>query len=60
MLIMGMLLKALDKIDEQRDQAIDNLILKTTYHGLDGKAPPGKMTWGMVVEAWRENESGRT
>jgi len=55
--ILGLLLKVIDKIDEQRDQAIDDLIARTTYYGLDGKASPGKMTWGMVAETWRmENE----
>ncbi len=57
MVMFGLLMKVIDKIDEQRDEANDNLILKTTYYGLDGKASPGKMTWGMVAETWRnENE----
>jgi len=43
-------MKVIDKIDEQRDQAIDNLITKTTYYGLDGSKTPGKATWGTVAD----------
>lgn len=49
-MILGLLLKVIDRIDEQRDQAIDDLIARTTYYGLDGKTP-GKATWGTVAEA---------
>jgi hypothetical protein len=61
MVFFGLLMKGMDKIDEQRDAAIDRLILKTTYHGLDGKtSSPGKPSWATVYESLRRNENGRT
>ncbi len=59
MVILGLLMKVIDKVDEQRDQAIDNLITKTTYYGLDGSKTPGKATWGTVAEALRRSEDER-
>lgn len=59
MFVMSFLMKGLDRIDEQREKALDNLILRTTYYGLDGKAAaPGKPTWAMVYESMRRNNNG--
>jgi hypothetical protein len=57
MVMFGLLMKVIDKIDEQRDQAIDNLITKTTYYGLDGSKTPGKATWGTVADTMRRKRN---
>ena len=60
MLIMNWVMKGLDKIDEQRDAALDHLIQKTTYFGLDGKSQsPGKPNWATVYASLKRNEDGR-
>lgn len=60
MVVLSLLMKGLDKIDQQRDEAIDKLIQRTTYHGLDGKtAQPGKPSWATVYESLRRNENDR-
>lgn len=60
MVFMGILMRGLDKIDEQRDAAIDRMIQKTTYYGLDGKTnSPGKPSWATVYQSLRRNEDGR-
>jgi hypothetical protein len=61
MFLMGMLMKGLDKIDEQRDAAIDQMIQRTIYYGLDGEtSSPGKPSWAMVYKSLRRDEHGRT
>jgi hypothetical protein len=50
-------MKVIDRIDEQRDQAIDNLITKTIYYGLDGSKTPGKATWGTVADTLRRKRN---
>lgn len=62
MFLMGFLMKGLDKIDEQRDQAIDAMIQRTIVYGLDGKGTPGKASWATVYESLRNTnaEEGTT
>jgi hypothetical protein len=61
MVFMGLLMNMLDKIDESRDAAIDQMIARTTYYGLDGKTNhPGTPSWGMVYESLRRSEHGRS
>jgi hypothetical protein len=60
MVILSLALKALTKIDEQKDRAVDNLIERTKYHGMPGSGHVGTQGgWGAVYKILKEQDHGR-
>jgi hypothetical protein len=61
MLILNLALKALTKIDEQRERAVDDLIHRTKYHGMPGSGHVGtEGGWGAVYRILKEQQDAQS
>lgn len=57
MVILSAVLKALEKVDQAREKAVDDLIAQTKYYGMPGSGHVGtEGGWGAVYKTLKDRQ----
>ena len=57
MVILSVVLRALEKVDQAREKAVDDLIARTKYYGMPGSGHVGtEGGWGAVYKTLKDRQ----